>query len=365
MMRTKIHIIFDLIIFDLQRNGGISVYWFELLKRIISDSDFEERFYIYKNVSHFFYEDIERMFEEIPKSSIVRKGKWNSLLFRFIPRLSFDKKYLLFHSSYLSTCLSFSKFCILTVHDLGHERGITQSGIKKWVHVLFKYLALRRAKGIICVSEFTKKELLEIYPFCNSKEIKVVYNGVDQKFRILNVARPLIPGKYILYVGTRFSYKNFNKTVNCVGILKDYKLVIVGGGELTLAERLFLSQKLGDRYVHNSDVSTEVLNNYYNFAICLLYLSIYEGFGIPIVEAMKSGCPYISFTSGSIPEISQDAGILLSPCTDESTIVSSILSLENLDYRAELVERGRIASERYSWDICYSATKDFYIHILK
>jgi glycosyltransferase involved in cell wall biosynthesis len=363
-VNKKIFVTLDLIILNLQNHGGISVYWYELIKRMSEDPDYIIKTFIYNKKSNFYYKQIIDLISFNKKNEIVNKNYLNSLLFRFFPRLSIKYKKVLFHSSYLSTFLSFNKYNILTIHDLGHERGITQSGIKKHIHVFFKRIALIRAKGIICVSDFTKNELLYFYPFCHKKNIKVIHNGVDDAFYPFLNEEPLIKGKYILYIGTRFKYKNFIKSINCISLLENYQLVIIGGGKLNNAEIKYLDKKLKNRFFHFQNVSSIELNNYYNFAFCLLYLSEYEGFGIPLVEAMKSGCPFITFDNASIPEISNKAGILLEPNVEILDIVSSIISLEDEKFRKLIVNKGFDSAQKYSWDTCYIETKNFHNNIL-
>ena len=363
-MNKKILITLDLIILNLQNHGGISVYWYEIIKRMAVDPDYKIKSFIYNKKTNFYHKQIVDLFFINKTNLVVNKNYFNSLIFRFFPRLSINSKKVIFHSSYLSTFLSINKYNVLTIHDLGHERGVTQSGIKKYIHVLFKRIALIRAKGIICVSDFTKNELLYFYPFCNKKNIKVIHNGVDDAFHPLFNEEPLIKGKYILYVGTRFKYKNFIKSVNCVSSLENYQLVMIGGGKLNNAEIKYLDKKLGNRFFHFQNVSSLELNNYYNFAFCLLYLSEYEGFGIPIVEAMKSGCPFITFANASIPEISNKAGILLEPNVEIIDIVSTIISLEDEKYRKLIINKGFDSAKKYSWDSCYIETKKFHSNIL-
>lgn len=364
-LKNRIQIKLDLIILDLQNHGGVSVYWFELIKRMLIDPDYLVKAIFYERKSNYFYFKILELFNLSGSTFITRKYTFRSIFYRFIPSFSFSKKIQIFHSSYLSSFISRRNFNVLTIHDLGHERGITQNGIKRFIHVFFKRIALKNSIGIICVSEFTKNELLHFYPFCINKNIKVIYNGVDECFKPKKGGfSPLLSQKYILYVGTRFGYKNFEKTVIVTKLLDNYKLVMVGGGNLTEAETSFLNLHLKDKFVHLHNVETPELNNYYNYAHCLLYLSNYEGFGIPIVEAMKSGCPFVTYNNASIPEIAKEGGVILSPFLEIDEIVKNVLSLEDLTYRNKVILDGLAVAKNYLWDKCFQETKEFHKLIL-
>jgi mannosyltransferase len=95
-----------------------------------------------------------------------------------------------------------------------------------------------------------------------------------------------------------------------------------------------------------------------------LYLSNYEGFGIPIVEAMKSGCPFVTYNNASIPEIAKEGGVILSPFLEIDEIVKNVLSLEDLTYRNKVILDGLAVAKNYSWDKCFQETKEFHKLIL-
>jgi mannosyltransferase len=121
----------------------------------------------------------------------------------------------------------------------------------------------------------------------------------------------------------------------------------------------FLNNRLLDRYIYIKNVSNSTLNIFYNFAHCLLYPSSYEGFGIPVIEAMKVGCPVIAMKSSSIPEISANAALLLDSLSVEKAKLF-VAQLEDSAFRKNIVEKGIENSHRFSWDKCYSEVKTLY-----
>lgn len=355
-------IIFDNIIFSLQKHGGISVVWYELLKRILDDSDINCEFIELPNHNNL------RALLDIPSTSILK----NNLSYlpqkvqRYInPKVSSDK--CIFHSSYFRTVDNQSIVNVTTIHDFTYEYFF--SGLAQKIHMLQKGNAIKHSKRIICVSENTKYDLLKFYPQINDEQVKVVYNGVSEDYCLLNpkdrlAISELIPfqtNEYILYVGDRKSeYKNFKMLVEACNISK-FPLVIVGGGTLSKLEELFLNEKLGQlKYIHLNGIDNHKLNLLYNCAFSFIYPSLYEGFGIPILEAQKAGCPVICANKSSIPEVAGNAAFIIN---DISALkISDILrnSLSRSSQIQTIVEDGLVNVKRFSWDKCYEQTKAVY-----
>ena len=225
----------------------------------------------------------------------------------------------------------------------------------------------------ICISENTKKDLLELIPQIDESKIRVIYNGVSDDFFVIEEDfsiqdkekrfKSLENQKYLLYVGHRTaSYKNFNVAVKAASLVKEkYKLVIVGEA-LSDEEKEFVEKEIGNRYLIISKLKNKELNYLYNKAFALLYPSLYEGFGIPIVEAMKTKCPVIAVNSSSIPEVAGDGAILIDNI-NPLAIFESLKRLENSEFRNQLTERGLKQSEKFNWDNTFNLYIDYYTYL--
>lgn len=347
-------IFYDNIIFSLQRAGGISLYWSELINASIRR----------KIDICFFGSESKNIFQN--KNDINTEPESRVLLkiLRYLPLLKILPKNSIFHSSYYRVSLQRNVKNIVTVHDFTYEYFMV--GMARYVHVWQKRIAISKSSGIICVSESTKKDLLKFYPNLKNEKIRVIHNGVGDEFSVLsNPAsyltfqfKKLANKKYLLYVGDRSSYKNFKLAIDVLFDLDDFSLVVIGGGKFNKYEKSIIKEKRGDVF-HFSGLDGNELNVIYNNAFCLLYPSSYEGFGIPIVEAMKSGCPVVSVNVSSIPEVCKNACLLVDNFNLES-LIEKVKSLEDPETRRCAIEKGIIRSQAFSWSKCFNETLEFY-----
>jgi glycosyltransferase involved in cell wall biosynthesis len=349
-------IVLDNIIFSLQQAGGISAYWYELIRRLLSDP----RVTAYEMPS-------ENLFRQMLPNAFERESRLPVKLLRYLPFTRRRTQDFLFHSSYYRVATGKFATNVTTVHDFTYEHF--SSGLPRFVHARQKRFAIQNSAGVICVSDHTRRDLMQFIPAFPEDRIRVIYNGVSDEFQPIeeNIDQhDLLPGKlhredFVLFVGARGGYKNFALVVDALRDLDDLTLVSVGGGPIRREERELL-KPLDGRFLHFAKLETARLNQLYNTALCLVYPSLYEGFGIPVVEAMRAGCPVLACNSSSLPEVASDAALLLEEISNES-LVRGIHQLRDPTFRAALIQRGHKQASHFSWDRCFRETLAFYQHI--
>lgn len=334
----------DGIVYSLQPHGGITVYINELLQRIAA-----------KGVAchTLVYKGASQHVAALPGNPEMRHPR---LAERF-RSCQVAGNSGVFHSSYYR--LPDSKMTtVTTVHDFTYERFVT--GPRRWLHSRQKFSAIRGSQAIICVSENTRRDLLHFLPDIAPERVHVVHNGVgDTFFPLAARAENAAERPYVLFVGARGGYKNFALVIRALARIPDLGLVCVGGGPLTKDESTLVNQHLFGRFQHRSGISEQVLNELYNHAHSLVYPSAYEGFGIPVLEAMRAGCPVVAFNGSSIPEVAGDAALLIDQLTADA-LVDAMTKLESASLRTELRQQGLERAKNFSWQRTFEQTMQVY-----
>ncbi|MGE6221111.1 glycosyltransferase family 4 protein [Nubsella zeaxanthinifaciens] len=325
----------DDFIFHLQSVGGISVYW----KSVISEMSKSKAI------------DFKVLTNKINPCSVKEISSKQLSEYRypfFLSRILLKKLQpkSIFHSSYLRISLQKNIANVVTIHDLaaemGHVKGI-RAAVKKWL----QKIAIKRADGIICVSEETKKNLLIYYPDAFSKKICVIHHGCsDTLFPLEGIQKV---NNKIIFVGRRSHYKNFQICIDIIEKLPQYNLVVISNEKFYKTEWKTYKSKFGNRIQHFENISTDELNYHYNTAHCLIYPSKYEGFGLPVLEAMKTGCPVVCSDIPCLREIAEDGAIFIRDYENPDAFVNEILSLNHLQKRTEMIKKGIKRARKFSW----------------
>ena len=267
--------------------------------------------------------------------------------------------------------------CVVTVHDL--VRLAFPHAPEDWMSAVGLALdrrGIRKATHVICVSEATKKDLMQYLAVAEEK-ITVIYNGIDHSvFKPSPVNDGRFSAPYVLYVGSERPRKNLVCLLRAFAAIKDRgprfaslrlrKVGSAGRSKKFRTTTLEEARRLGiDRDIdfvgHVSDQDLAVV---YSNAVALVYPSLYEGFGLPVVEAMASGCPVVASNISSLPEVAGSAALLVDP-HDPAGFAEALQSvILDRDLRTRLCGDGLRRARDFSWDNAASATYAVYEGVL-
>jgi len=343
------NILFDYQIFTMQKFGGISRYFYELMKELNDCAGyklpliFSNNFYILqdnpqKRLSFFPNNDFRgKQFVMTTSNRLAffceaKKGKWDVI-----------------HPTYYDTF--FLKYTnhipfVITVHDMIQEKLIPS---EKEV-IDNKKKCITQAERIIAISENTKKDIVDLYNI-NPCKIDVIYHGYSANPNIEQKIENL-PDNYILFVGQREHYKNFNRFIKAMsGIIKKHPEyhVVCTGLPLTREERVMISNYGLDKHTHQYFANEKELTHLYKNASAFAFPSEYEGFGIPILEAFACGCPVALSNASCFPEIAKDAGAYFDPLNVEDIERVLLKLIEDSRYREKCVVLGYQRIKDFSW----------------
>ena len=238
---------------------------------------------------------------------------------------------------------------VVTVHDLTHLHHYTR------LHAIYYQRVLRhlylKCRNVICVSEYTRREFVEWSGFPAERAV-TVYNGVSSALARGRGAKPL-PFSYVLYVGNRRPHKNLRRLITGYARSKlptnGIRLVLTGhpDGEL---ERAAAAAGAPSTLYFAGDPDQEGIASLYGGAHMVAYPSLYEGFGLPILEAMMAGVPVLTSSVTSMPEVAGNAASLVDPTSIEDIVAALDRLAFDAELRQLLVARGYERVERFSWD---------------
>tara|TARA_B100001093_G_C26789179_1_gene998193 strand:+ start:610 stop:1719 length:1110 start_codon:yes stop_codon:yes gene_type:complete len=270
------------------------------------------------------------------------------------------------HETYYSAlpAINNKSIRVVTAHDMIHEL-FSSNFSKNNKTAKKKREAFSRIDHILSISNNTKKDLVEIYDIDKSK-ISVVHNGVDiKRFQQQNNIKLNINNPYILYVGKRGGYKNFNRFIKACAqskiVKNNIKILSFGGGDFSQDELLAI-KNLGfkDCSVEQIGGDDKTLTYLYSNAICFVFPSLYEGFGLPPLEAMAAGCPVVSSNTSSMPEVINQAGEFFNPYVTEEICHAIEKVINSEERRKELRELGFKNVSLFSMDKCARETLNTY-----
>jgi len=374
-------ILYDHQIFSIQKYGGISRYFYQLMDEFEKTHDVSFTVSVRCTENRYLFnldslKGLKRCKDDTPAlvrafSKFLASQDIYSRNHEYSQQAIMREDFDLFHPTYYNPYFLKNTFCkpfVLTVHDMIHElypeyfplSDLTVSTKKKLIDA---------ADEIICVSTNTRNDLLNLYSDVDDTKVHVIYHA--------NSLVPCLSGSPIyesgnapdtrerlLFVGPRDSYKNFYFfIVSSVKLLTKYPwldIVCAGGGTFTPDELDFFRRLGIPGRIYHYSVDDKQLTQLYTTSLALIFPSQYEGFGMPILESFACSCPVICSNSSSLPEIAKDAAFYFLP-KDSISMQTAIESvIVDPDIRKEMIKKGLHYVNEFSWEQSARQTKKVY-----
>lgn len=368
--KDRISVLYDYQVLAFQKRGGISRYFYELYRNFTGKYEDELQVKISAYFScNYYFEDVLKRADIVPKYI----GKWINMLVvlkDIYEGAICGKQYDVIHPTYyfpeylkyIPKFIREKSKLIITVYDLIHELYYPVSEETRK-----RELIMQAADGIIAISENTKQDILRIYPTVSADKIEVIHLGNSMKVPKCR-SNVRFPEKYILMVGNRGEYKNGRILYKAFSLVReeieDVCLLCIGGGDFDEEEKGMLRSLQIDNVTFQMSLSDEELYYAYKNALCFVFPSMYEGFGLPIIEAFFCQCPVILSNASCFPEIAQDAALYFEP-KDYEGLAKKIVHLINDRLLSEqLIQRANMRLEDFSWDKTVEKTYKFYQRIV-
>lgn len=342
-------VLFDHQLFSWQKYGGASKYFAELMANL--PREVWECTAVFSNNAYLEELNLFPYHHFMPKHLFKGQGKLMHIM--NIPYSSYrlwKKDYDVYHQMHFDPYgLKFigDKPLVTTFHDINFS-----TYNPKPHEVKRQKVSLSRADKVIAVSQNTKKDVIESFNLPEEK-VEVVYHGIDLK--PIPDSSALYNFPYILFVGTRRNHKNFDRLLlayqKYVKTFPEVKLVCTWKGfapdELERINQLGLA----DQIIHHS-ATEEEMRILYRDALFYIFPSIYEGFGMPILEAMSLKCPVVLANASCFPEIAQDAGVYFDPLDIDSMTEAMTQITGDEDLRNKMIDLGGKRVREFSWKKC-------------
>jgi len=342
---------------NIAKRVGIGEYAFELLRQFEKFKISNLKFQIYLKAMPLEHMPKERegwKYQVIGPSKIWTQFALPLVLFserafrlRTQPSIFFSPSHYAPRFSPVPTAISIMDLSFIHFPELFTKHDLYQ--LTNWT----KYSA-KNAKKIFTISNFSRDDIIKTYGK-DPKDVVTTYLGIKQELNMEELKKKFdIDGKYILFVGTLQPRKNIAKLIEAFSKIKDkeIKLVIVGKKGWLWEEIAQAPEKhhVVERVKFLDFVEDEDLPSLYKNATCFVLPSLYEGFGLPVLEAMQYGCPVLISNVSSLPEVGGDAALYFDPTNaDEITKkIDQVISDEKL--RNEMVEKGKIQVKKFSWE---------------
>jgi len=356
-------ILYDHQMFSMQKYGGVTRYFCDLMNNL--PSWVESELGVEYSENQYLRESGNIKLKDLSLTSNFRVNRrvYSFLNSRISTRALKANQFDVFHPTYYSPYFlnNLSRPFVLTVHDMIHEKFKelfpfydTNAANKKEL--------IKKASHIIAVSQHTKNDLIDLLDVDESR-ITVVQHGYKQRVE----ASPQLYTRYILFVGERKNYKNFTRFAEAITpLLKEdssLKLVCTGNAFNGMELNHLASLQIQSQVIHHAATDSE-LASLYKYALVFVFPSLYEGFGIPILEAFANECPVCLSSASCFPEIARQGALYFDPLDKESIqeTVRQVITDQSLS--SKLVEEGRSRLTAFSLDNMVNKTCNVYRSVL-
>lgn len=330
----------------------------ELYEHFIAGRNFSGKKFLFKLFYNFYYGNYSR-WDHWPKHN-------RDYSIKLLTDQNFDILHPTFYGDYFFKYIGNKPF-VMTVHDMIPEL-YPQYYPRDNFQILKKKILLPKAAHIIAVSENTKRDIIRIAHIPEEK-ISVIYHGADSVSYKASTT-PIFDFPYILYVGDRDMYKNYDLfSQECLYILRKYKelKVVCTGKPFNAQEESFFKENgVTNRFIHQFVTTNQMMFDLYHGAEVFVYPSAYEGFGIPILEAYKSDCLVMLNQASCFPEIAGDAAVYFYMNNHKSDFIEKFEWLYNLSASEKegLLQKQRMRLERFSWEKSAKQLASVYENVL-
>ena len=371
------------------RSGGVGIYAANLLKyllKIDKNNEYNAYSFFYNcfpsNWKHKKIIDEFRKYGKVNFSQInlptsILKRKWNNTSIEKKEKL-LDSVDIIHSTAYMIPEL-FNARLVVTIHDLSFLIFPEYHTKENYELVLSNLIYLNsRPDMVICDSMQTKKDVIKYFHVPEEK-LRVVYLGVsdsfreeiDSDFRKKILEKYGLTGKYLLCVASVEPRKNFLRIINAFSEFikqeeyREYSLVCVGGigWKNTEIYSLVKQKNLEGKIKFLRSIDESELAPIYNQAEIFLYPSLYEGFGLPVLEAMACAVPVITSNVSSLPEVASDAAILVNPYSEKQIYEAILYLVDNENKREQLIDMGLKNIKKFSWENTAKQTLNIYQQI--
>ena len=358
------------------RSAGINWYIYNLLKNLTPISDLDYTVFLSDRRAREHFDSISLSQSRLPTHRPIVRIAWEQFVQPFVLH---RERIDLLHALAFAGPLAISIPWVVTVYDLSFIRYPQSFNAANRIYLRWAIRnSLRRANRVIAISESTRRDLYATFG-TSLEKTAVVYCGADPAFAPSQDrqaiaalrARRGLPDKMILHVGTIEPRKNIARLIRAFARAKraaqlPHRLVLIGarGWKYAEVDAVIEQEQLKDDVIFAGYVAQDELPLWYRAADLFVYPSLYEGFGLPPLEAMASGTPVVCSNAASLPEVVGDAAIQVSPENEAALADAIVRALTDGTLREQMVARGLAQAAKFSWARAARETTDVYRSVL-